>query len=183
MEFGVHCVDTHMRKTNLTTVYTDDPGMMKDSINTMGRLLATDDKYKVVSFGLTYISGCLSTTPTNPKVPTTLGLASQKLVDIHDHYKVCGSKKDKDFHVDLAMAIIDPYYRDMNGECDKNKLVWHKAWVKILNEYHLQTVTKEEYTCYEMFRQIVDMRKCLLPEDNEGLSHKQSGGGNITESR
>ena len=35
----------------------------------------------------------------------------------------------------------------------------------------------DAYTCYEMFRQIVDMRKCLLPEDNKGSSHKQSAGG------
>ena len=82
-----------------------------------------------------------------------------------------------DSHVDLAKAIIDHYYTDMKAEYDKNKPDWHRGWVKKLDEYHLQTTAKQAYTCYEMFRRIVDMRKCLLPEDNEGSSHKQSAGG------
>ncbi|KAE8796491.1 hypothetical protein D1007_28476 [Hordeum vulgare] len=43
-----------MRKTNLMVVYTNDPVMLEDSINTMERLLAEDDKYKVVGFDLAY---------------------------------------------------------------------------------------------------------------------------------
>ncbi|KAE8780191.1 hypothetical protein D1007_46705 [Hordeum vulgare] len=67
-------------------------------------------------------------TTNDPNVLKTSVLACQKLVDIHDHYKVWGSKKDKDSHVDLVVAIIDPYYIDMKAECDKNKLVWHRSW-------------------------------------------------------
>ncbi|KAE8795807.1 hypothetical protein D1007_29246 [Hordeum vulgare] len=82
-----------------------------------------------------------------------------------------------DSHDDLAEAIIDPYYGGMKAECDKNKPAWHKAWVNRLYEHHIQTMAKEAYTCYEMFRLIVDMRNCLLPEYVEGLRHKHSDGG------
>ncbi|KAE8768994.1 putative ubiquitin-conjugating enzyme E2 26 [Hordeum vulgare] len=82
-------------------------------------------------------------TTNDPKVLKTSGLACQKLIDIHDHYKVWGNKKDKDSHADLTVDIIDPYYSDMKAECEKNKLVQHKAWVKRLDEYHIQTVSKE----------------------------------------
>ncbi|KAE8787877.1 hypothetical protein D1007_38201 [Hordeum vulgare] len=220
MEFSVHHVDTHLRNTNLTVVYTDDPTMVENSINTMERLLAVDDKYKVVGLDLVYTDGrdghdqkvvvthlCVchhillyqyfrdtkpcdhftrfvnrpnyrfatADTTNDPKVLKTSGLACQKLVDIHDHYKDRGSKKDKDSHVDLVVAIIDPYYRHMKAECDKNKLVWHRALLKRLDKYHFQTAAKEAYTWYEIFTQIIDMRKCLLAEDNEGSSRKQSG--------
>ncbi|KAE8789749.1 hypothetical protein D1007_36054 [Hordeum vulgare] len=190
MEFSVHHVDTHMRKIGLTLVYTDDPVVVEDSINTMERLLVTDDKYKVVGFYHAYTSGrvghdhkvvvarlfTMMDTTNEPKLLKTSGLACEKLVNIHDHYKVSGSKKDKDSHVDHVVVIIDSYYRDTKAKCEKNKHVWHRAWVKRLDEYHIQTATKEAYTCYEMFRRTVDMRKCLLPEDDEGSSHKQGNG-------
>ena len=40
MDFGMHLVKTHMRKMYLTVVYTNDPVMVGDSINTMEQLLA-----------------------------------------------------------------------------------------------------------------------------------------------
>ncbi|KAE8777008.1 hypothetical protein D1007_50257 [Hordeum vulgare] len=222
MEFNVHIVETHMRKMDLTMVYTNDPVMVEDSINTMERFLGEDDKYKVVGFDRTYTGGraghdqnvvvaqlcmhhhvllyhyCLDRVPcecftrfvNNPdyrfaavntmndrKVLKTSGLDCQKLVGIRDHYNIWGGKKDMDSHVDLAEAIINPYYGGVKAECDKNKHVYHSAWVKILDEHHLQTAAKEAYTCYEMFTQIVDMRGYLLPEYVEGSSHKQRGGG------
>ncbi|KAE8804752.1 hypothetical protein D1007_19164 [Hordeum vulgare] len=90
--------------------------------------------------------------------------------------EVWGSKKDQDYHVDLALDIINPYYRDMKAEGEKNKRVCHRAWVKRLDEYHIQITAKETYTCYEMFRRIINMRKCLLPKHDEGSSRKESGG-------
>ncbi|KAE8810778.1 hypothetical protein D1007_12502 [Hordeum vulgare] len=54
MELGMHLVETHMRKMDLTVVYTNDPVMVEDSINTMERLLAQDDKYEVVVYDLAY---------------------------------------------------------------------------------------------------------------------------------
>ncbi|KAE8778538.1 hypothetical protein D1007_48558 [Hordeum vulgare] len=57
MEFDVHIVETHMRKMDLAMVYTNDPVMVEDPINTMEKLLAEDDKYKVVVFDLAYIGG------------------------------------------------------------------------------------------------------------------------------
>ena len=37
-------------------------------------------------------------------------------------------------------------------------------------------MAKSMYTCYDMHRWIVDMRKCLVTEiDEAGSSHKQSG--------
>ncbi|KAE8814796.1 hypothetical protein D1007_07796 [Hordeum vulgare] len=172
MDFGVHLVETHMRKMDLTVVYTNDSVMVKDSINTMEQFLVEDDKYKVVCFDLAYTGGhvghdqkfaitqlcmhhhvllyqhCLATLPcerftrfvnihnyrfamvdntNDQKVLETLGLAYEKLVDIHGYYKIWGSKKDMDSHVDLVEAIIDPYYGGMNVECDKDKPVWHMA--------------------------------------------------------
>jgi hypothetical protein len=75
------------------------------------------------------------------------------------------------------MAIIDPYYRDMKDECDKNKAAWHKTWVQRLDEEHVKYAAKYAYTSYEMYRRIVDMRKCLCPASGEGSSHKQSSVG------
>ena len=42
-------VDTHMRLTDLSVVYTNDPVLMENSINTMEQLL-DEDKYTVVDF-------------------------------------------------------------------------------------------------------------------------------------
>jgi hypothetical protein len=57
-----------------------------------------------------------------------------------------------------------------------NPVVWHRAWVRRLDEDHLKFAGKNAYTCYETYRWILDMRKCLLPVDEEGSSHKQSSG-------
>ena len=44
-----------------------------------------------------------------------------------------------------------------------------------LDEPHLWFAAKIVYTCYEMHRWIVDMRKCLITKiDEPGSSHKQS---------
>ena len=44
-----------------------------------------------------------------------------------------------------------------------------------LDEPHLRFAAKSVYTCYEMHRRIVDMRKCLVTQiDEPGSSHKQS---------
>ncbi|KAE8790013.1 hypothetical protein D1007_35692 [Hordeum vulgare] len=115
-------------------------------------------------------------TTNDPKVLKTSGLACQKLVDIHGRYKIWDKKKDMDSHVDLAEAIIKPYYRGMKVQCDKNKPAWHSASVKKLDKHYLQTAAKEAYTCYEMFRSIVDIRNCLLPEYVERSIHKHGGG-------
>ncbi|KAE8808068.1 hypothetical protein D1007_15496 [Hordeum vulgare] len=52
MEFGVHLVETRMRRIDLMVLYTNDPVMVEDSIDTMEWFLAEDDKYKVVGFDL-----------------------------------------------------------------------------------------------------------------------------------
>ncbi|KAE8817017.1 hypothetical protein D1007_05210 [Hordeum vulgare] len=100
-----------------------------------------DDKYKVVIFNLEYTGGrarydkkvivaqlCmrhhiliyhyfLATRPCE--------VFRQKLVDIQNHYKVWvdEKKKQKDSLLDLAAAIINPYYRDMKIERDKDKSI------------------------------------------------------------
>ena len=41
-----------------------------------------------------------------------------------------------------------------------------------LDEPHLRFAAKGMYTCYEMHRRIVDMKKCLVTEiDEAGSSH------------
>ena len=53
----------------------------------------------------------------------------------------------------------------------------HGAWMRQLDEPHLRFAAKSGYTCYEMHRRIVDMRKCLVTQiDEAGSSHKQSKG-------
>jgi hypothetical protein len=104
--------------------------------------------------------------------------ACQNLVDIQGQYKIWGSKKhEKDSLVHLTEAIIDPYYRDMMDSSNKDKRVWHSAWMEKLNAAHVMYTTKEAHASYEMYRQIIDMRKCLLlPQNRQGSSRKQSNG-------
>ena len=48
--------------------------------------------------------------------------------------------------------------------------------MKKLDKDHVVYAAKEVYTCYDMYRRIVDMRKCLLPQNGQGSSRKQSNG-------
>ena len=45
-----------------------------------------------------------------------------------------------------------------------------------LDKAHIMYAAKEAYTCYDMYRRIVDMRKCLFPQNDQGSSKKQSNG-------
>ena len=109
------------------------------------------------------------------KALSVMGLAFKNLVEIRDHYTVWGSTK-KDSLVELASAIIDPYYEKMKQDAQRtNPLSWHRAWMRQLDEPHLRFTAKSMYTCYEMHRRIVDMRKCLITQiDEPRSSHKQS---------
>ena len=105
------------------------------------------------------------------------GIACQNLVDIQGQYKICGSKEhEKDSLVHLAVAIIAPYYRDMEDSCNKDKRAWHSAWMEKLDKAHVVYAAKEAYTSYDMYKRVVDMRKCLLPQNGQGSSRKQSNG-------
>ena len=57
MEFSEHKVETHARETDLLVVYTIDPAVVDNYINTVKQLLARD-KYKVVDIDLQYTGGC-----------------------------------------------------------------------------------------------------------------------------
>ena len=41
-----------------------------------------------------------------------------------------------------------------------------------LDKAHVVYAAKEAYTSYDMYRQIVDMRKSLLPQNGQGSSRK-----------
>ena len=56
MGFGEHKVETHARETDLSVVYTIDPAVVDDYINSVEQLLA-GDKYKVVGIDLQYNAG------------------------------------------------------------------------------------------------------------------------------
>ena len=58
MEFGEHRVETHVKETDLSVVYTIDPAVVDDYINSVEQLLARD-KYKVVGIDLRYTVGRL----------------------------------------------------------------------------------------------------------------------------
>ncbi|KAE8773111.1 hypothetical protein D1007_54782 [Hordeum vulgare] len=101
------------------------------------------------------------------------GITYKNLVDIQGQYKTWGSKKDeKDSLVYLAEAIIDPYYRYMKDSCNKDKCVWHSAWMERLDKAHVVYAAKEAYTSYKIYTRIVNMRKCLLPQNGQGSCRK-----------
>ena len=98
------------------------------------------------------------------KVLKNSSITCQNLVNIQDHYKVWGSNNNKhNSLVDLASTIIDPYYANMKDASKKDMDAWHSVWHERLDEQHIKYAAKDAYTSYEMYRQIVDMRKCLVP--------------------
>ena len=104
-------------------------------------------------------------------------LKCPNLVNIQHHYKVWGSDKNKlNSLVDLASAIIDPYYMKMKVESKKDKDTWHSVWHERLDEEHVKYAANDAYTSYEMYRRIVDMRKCLVHAPAEGSSHRAVAG-------
>ena len=153
MEFDEHRMETRARETDLSVVYTIDPAVVEDYINTIEQL-RVGDKSKVVDIDLQYTGSCpnidhkvavaqlcmchhvliyhncMATEPcdrfarfvnsTDYKFATVetiddvealsvTSLACKNLIEIRDHYKVWGSTK-KDSLVELASAIINPYY-------------------------------------------------------------------------
>ena len=108
------------------------------------------------------------------KVLRVTGLSCQNIVEISEYYRGWGITK-KDSLVELASAIINPYYEKMKQDDNKTRPVsWHGAWMRQLDEPHLRFATKSMYTCYEMHRRIVDMRKCLVTQiDEPSSSHKK----------
>ena len=117
-------------------------------------------------------------TSNDVKALMVMGLACKNLIEIREHYRVWGSTK-KDSLVELAPAIIDPYYEKMKQDANRTRPIsWHEAWMWQLDESHLRFAAQSVYTCYEMHRRIVDMRKCLITQiDEVGSSHKQSNSG------
>ena len=68
--------------------------------------------------------------------------------------------QEKDSVVDLAETIIDPWYSNMK-EDDLN------TWEVPLSLAYITYAAKDAYACYDMYRQILDMRACLLPVTDE----------------
>ena len=88
------------------------------------------------------------------------GLKCLNLVNIQHHYKVWGSDNNKlNSLVNLASAIINPYYAKMKEESKKNKNAWHGVWHERLDEEHIKDAAKDAYTSYEMYMWIVDMKE------------------------
>ena len=104
-------------------------------------------------------------------------LKCPNLVNIQSNYQVWGGDKSKlNSLVDLASAIIDPYYMKLKNESNKGKNAWNSVWHERLDEQHVKYAAKDAYTSYDMYRQIIDTRKCLLPQNDQGSSRKQSNG-------
>ena len=61
---------------------------------------------------------------------------------------------------------------EMKNESKKDKNAWHIVWHERLDEQHVKYAAMDAYTSYEMYRRIVDMRNCLLPNPDEGSSHR-----------
>ena len=59
------------------------------------------------------------------------GLACKNLVEIREHYRVWGST-NKDSLVEIASAIIDPYYEKVKQDAQRTGPVsWHKPWMNL----------------------------------------------------
>ncbi|KAE8819503.1 hypothetical protein D1007_02737 [Hordeum vulgare] len=182
---GIVKVDTHVRKTDMSVVYTNDPVVVDSSINMLEQLLAEDDKYKVVGFDLEYTDGCVG----HDHMVVVAHLCVRHHVLVY-HYWLA-TRPCKCFvmfgnNPDYRFATMDTTndlkvlktsclscqklvnIQDMKVECEKDKSVWHQTWVNKLDEEHIEYVAKDAYTSYEMYRRIVDMRKCLLPANGEG---------------
>ena len=71
---------------------------------------------------------------------------------------------------------MDLYYMKMKNESKKDKNAWHITWHERLDEQEVKYAAMDAYTSYEMYRRIVDMRKCLLPAPDEGSSHRAVAG-------
>ncbi|KAE8810430.1 hypothetical protein D1007_12906 [Hordeum vulgare] len=132
-------------------------------------LLLPKVKYKVVGFDLSthaLVPGLVPRHHQRCKGSQEFGHRCQNLVNIHGQYKMWGSKKhEKDSLVHLVEAIIDPYYRGMKDSCNKDKHAWHSSWKEKLDKAHVVYAAKEAYTIYDMCKRIVDMRRCLLPQN------------------
>ncbi|KAE8784166.1 hypothetical protein D1007_42241 [Hordeum vulgare] len=106
-----------------------------------------------------YIFGTVDTT-NDEKVFKATGLACQNILDIQCHYKILGDReKHQDSLVDLAMAIIGPYYTRMKDVYKKKKVAWHRAWIQILGEDHVKYAAKDVYVSYNLCMRIVELRK------------------------
>jgi hypothetical protein len=73
----------------------------------------------------------------------------KKLVDIQKQYKIIGNGQEEDSMVDLAAAIIDPYYANMKEDVDTKDL---KRWEVPLNLAYITYAAKHAYACYDMYR-------------------------------
>ena len=67
------------------------------------------------------------------------GSKCPNLVNIQHHYKVWGSDKNKlNSLVELASAIINPYYMKVKNESKKDKNAWQSVWHERLDEQHVK---------------------------------------------
>ena len=64
----------------------------------------------------------------------------------------------------------------MKDESKKDKNAWQHVWHERLDEQHDKYAANDAYTSYEIYRWIVDMRKCLLPAPDEGSIHRAVAG-------
>ncbi|KAE8807836.1 hypothetical protein D1007_15777 [Hordeum vulgare] len=133
-------------------VYTNDPVLVENSIHIMEQSLA-DDKYKVVDFDLEYTGGRAGHDQKVVVAQLCMGhyvLIYHYCLAIRPCERFASEEKHKDSPVDLAMAIIDPYYRGMKDVCKKKKVAWHRPWVRRVDEDHIKYAAKDTYVSYGM---------------------------------
>ena len=66
--------------------------------------------------------------------------------------------------VDLTKTIIYPCYANIKEDNNTKDL---NTWEVPLNLAYITYAAKDAYACYDMYRQIMDMRACLLPVTDE----------------
>ncbi|KAE8782372.1 putative methyltransferase PMT27 [Hordeum vulgare] len=123
---------------------------------------------------------------TNNTVSMEISIQSMEQLLAKDKYQVVvfdleytnghAGQDQKNSLVDLASAIIDPYYMKMKDETKKDKNALHSASDQRLDEECCKYEAKDAYTSYEMYKRLFDMRKCLCPSQDEGSNRGAMAG-------
>ncbi|XP_073355032.1 uncharacterized protein [Aegilops tauschii subsp. strangulata] len=113
MEFSEHKMETHARGTDLSVVYTIDPAVVEDYINTVEQLL-DQDKYKVVGIDLQY-------TGRHPSKHHKVAVAQ---LSMHHHVLI--------YHYCMAKESCDRFARFVNSIDYKFAMVETSDDVKVL---------------------------------------------------
>ena len=163
LEFEEHRVETHARETDLSVVYTINPAVVDDYINTIGQLLA-QDKYKVVGIDLQYTAG----RPGIDQKVVVAQLCVRHRVLIY-HYCMATEPCDR---FTRFVNSIDYKFATVETTDDVNALrvtgLAYKNLVEICDHYRVWGSTKK-YSPVKLASAIIDPYYEKMKQDAQGL--------------